>query len=117
MSREEAKGKSVTTPTSTSASTSASSARPAVSLTKEEEAEFREIFNLVDHDGGGTISKAELGSLMHTLNLSVTPRELDIMVDEIDQNNDGEVGSVLFLLVFHTVSAGFYSACTKHSLT
>lgn len=33
-------------------------------LTAEELAEFREIFNLVDRDGGGTISQAELGELM-----------------------------------------------------
>ena len=36
-------------------------------LTEEEIAEFREIFNLVDKDGGGSISKEELGELMDTL--------------------------------------------------
>lgn len=33
-------------------------------LSQEEIAEFREIFCLVDRDGGGTISKEELGELM-----------------------------------------------------
>ena len=33
-------------------------------LTPEELAEFREIFNLVDRDGGGTITQEELGELM-----------------------------------------------------
>ena len=32
-------------------------------LSQEEIAEFREIFNLVDKDGGGTITKMELGML------------------------------------------------------
>ena len=30
-------------------------------LSAEEISEFREIFNLVDKDGGGTITKVELG--------------------------------------------------------
>ena len=33
-------------------------------LSSEELAEFREIFNLVDRDGGGTITQEELGELM-----------------------------------------------------
>ncbi len=39
-------------------------------LTPEEEKEFREIFNLVDRDKGGTISKEELTQLMNTLQIS-----------------------------------------------
>jgi len=62
-----------------------------ISLTREQEEEFREIFSLVDRDGGGSISKSELGDLLRTLNLSISPQELDLMVYEIDQNNDGEV--------------------------
>ena len=34
---------------------------PVHNLSAEELAEFREIFNLVDRDGGGTITKEELG--------------------------------------------------------
>ena len=36
---------------------------PAHNLSAEELAEFREIFNLVDRDGGGTITKEELGEV------------------------------------------------------
>ena len=36
-------------------------------LSPEEISEFREIFNLVDKDGGGEITKAELGELLDTL--------------------------------------------------
>jgi hypothetical protein len=39
-------------------------------LTPEEEKEFREIFNLVDKDKGGSISKKELSSLMTTLGIN-----------------------------------------------
>ena len=53
-------------------------------LTPEELAEFREIFNLVDKDGGGTISKEELGDLMETLGIDATPEEIDLMIAEVD---------------------------------
>jgi calmodulin len=52
---------------------------------------FREIFNLVDRDGGGSISKEELGQLMETLGIHASPDEIDLMVNEIDKNNDGEI--------------------------
>ena len=78
---------------------------------------FREIFNLVDLDKGGTISKEELKQLMNTLGLKPTqastahspsarrtatpvltrgaaPRaqeELNQMVAEIDTDNSGEI--------------------------
>ncbi len=38
-------------------------------LTEEELQEFRELFDLVDLDKGGSISPEELGSLMETLGL------------------------------------------------
>jgi Ca2+-binding EF-hand superfamily protein len=40
-------------------------------LSEEELAEFREIFNLVDADGSGEISREELGELISTLGLKV----------------------------------------------
>ena len=60
-------------------------------LTEEELAEFREIFNLVDLDKGGTISKDELKQLMTTLGLKPSQEELNAMVDEIDSDGNGEV--------------------------
>ena len=85
-------------------------------LTEEELAEFQEIFNLVDLDKGGTISKDELKQLMNTLGLKpsqastahspsarrtatvltrrAAPRaqeELNQMVAEIDADNSGEI--------------------------
>lgn len=64
-----------------------------ITLTKEEEAEFREIFRLVDRNNDNSISKSELSKLMATLGLDASEQELDLMVSEIDQNNDGEVCS------------------------
>jgi len=47
-------------------------------LSPEEIAEFREIFNLVDKDGGGSITKVELGDLMETLGIEATSEEIDV---------------------------------------
>jgi Ca2+-binding EF-hand superfamily protein len=54
-------------------------------LTQEEISEFREIFNLVDKDGGGSITKVELAELMDTLGIDASPEEIDAMISEIDQ--------------------------------
>ena len=42
-------------------------------------------------DGGGSITKEELGELMETLGIFTTPEELDLMINEIDQDNNGEI--------------------------
>jgi len=52
-------------------------------LSDEEVSEFREIFNLVDRDGGGTITKEELGELMDTLGIDASPEEVDLMIREV----------------------------------
>ncbi|KAJ1631021.1 calcium binding protein [Pavlovales sp. CCMP2436] len=72
---------------------------PRVQLSSEELAEFREIFNLVDTDKGGTISKAELKQLMNTLGLRPSQEELNAMVDEIDANGSGEIDFDEFVIV------------------
>ncbi len=54
-------------------------------LSPEEIAEFREIFNLVDKDGGGSITKVELAELMDTLGIDADPEEIEHMISEIDQ--------------------------------
>ena len=46
-------------------------------LTEEELAEFREIFDLVDTDKGGSISKSELAELMETLGIRASQEEIE----------------------------------------
>ena len=41
-------------------------------LMTEEKSEFQEIFNLVDKDGGGPITKIELADLMDTLDIDAS---------------------------------------------
>ena len=79
---------------------SASPAAAALSARASQElAEFREIFNLVDLDKGGTISKDELKQLMTTLGLKPSQEELNAMVEEIDADKSGEIDFDEFVTV------------------
>mmetsp|Transcript_19087 Transcript_19087/g.62923 ORF Transcript_19087/g.62923 Transcript_19087/m.62923 type:complete len:170 (+) Transcript_19087:269-778(+) len=60
-------------------------------LTLDELREFKELFNLVDEDKGGSISPQELGSLMETLGLKPNQDELNAMIREIDEDGNGEI--------------------------
>lgn len=81
-----------------------------VNLSVEEEKEFREIFNLVDRDGGGSISKQELQQLMDTLAINASQQEIDLMINEIDANNDGEIQFEEFVAVMSRKVQSTYTA-------
>ena len=74
-------------------------AAAASGLSEQELAGFREIFNLVDTDGGGSITKDELAELMDTLGIDATPEEIDLMINEIDQDSNGEIDFDEFVAV------------------
>ncbi|CAE7623117.1 Calml3 [Symbiodinium microadriaticum] len=79
-------------------------------LSPEEIAEFREIFNLVDRDGGGSITKEELGELMDTLGIDASPEELETMINEIDSSGDGEIDFEEFVEVMSRKVNATYTA-------
>ena len=68
-------------------------------LSHEDMAELREIFSLVDKDGGGTISKMELGELLMTLGIRATNDDLDLMIREVDIDGSGEIDFGEFIQV------------------
>lgn len=70
-------------------------------LSAEEISEFREIFNLVDRDGGGSITKVELQELMETLGIDASPEEIDAMINEIDQGNPVTLRRLDFIFEGH----------------
>ncbi|KAJ8603847.1 hypothetical protein CTAYLR_000292 [Chrysophaeum taylorii] len=79
-------------------------------MSESELVEFREIFNLVDRDGGGTITKEELGELMDTLGIDASPEEIDLMIHEIDQDSNGEIDFDEFVAVMSRKVSATYTA-------
>lgn len=79
-------------------------------LSESEIAEFREIFHLVDRDGGGTITQEELGELMDTLGIDASPEEIDQMIKEIDQDSNGEIDFDEFVAVMSRKVSATYTA-------
>jgi len=53
--------------------------------------EFREIFELVDEDKGGSIDQEELRKLTDIMNIEISTDELEKMVSEIDSTKTGEI--------------------------
>lgn len=64
---------------------------PPISLSLLPPSRYREIFQLVDLDGGGSIDGEELGELMDLLGMNATKEEVNTMLNEIDSTGTGEV--------------------------
>jgi len=54
-------------------------------------AELRVLFDHFDTDGGGSISTEELGAIVRKLGQNPTDGDLEAMVDEVDEDNSGEI--------------------------
>eukprot|EP00195_Chlamydomonas_chlamydogama_P009706 CAMPEP_0202899710 /NCGR_PEP_ID=MMETSP1392-20130828/7867_1 /ASSEMBLY_ACC=CAM_ASM_000868 /TAXON_ID=225041 /ORGANISM="Chlamydomonas chlamydogama, Strain SAG 11-48b" /LENGTH=154 /DNA_ID=CAMNT_0049585965 /DNA_START=94 /DNA_END=558 /DNA_ORIENTATION=- len=70
-----------------------------VELTEQEINEFREVFDLMDRDKGGTLSIEEVKQLMEMLGMKVKQDELEQLVSEIDIDGSGQVDFEEFLQV------------------
>lgn len=68
-------------------------------LTDEEIQEFKEVFDLMDRDKGGTLGTDEVKQLMDLLGMKIKPEELDQLIREIDSDGSGEVDFEEFLQV------------------
>jgi len=53
--------------------------------------EFREIFQLVDRDKGGTITKAEIGELLKIIGIDSSHDAVELMMKQVDKDNSGEI--------------------------
>ncbi len=53
--------------------------------------DLKETFKVVDRDGGGTISPAELSLLLNNLNLGASEEDIARLIKEADQDGDGEI--------------------------
>ena len=69
----------------------ASKQRRSEELTETQVAEYKEVFELFDKEGGNTISTKDLGTVMRSLGESPTTAEIDEMIKEVDRNGSGKV--------------------------
>jgi len=66
-------------------------------LSNDEIEEFREAFSMFDKNGDGTISSAELGTIMRSLGQNPTENELMDMINEVDIDGNGTIDFREFL--------------------
>ena len=69
----------------------------AESLSEEQVAEYKEAFELFDQDGSGTITLAELKTVMKNLGLNPSDNELLEMINEVDADGNGTIEFTEFL--------------------
>ena len=60
-------------------------------LSEEEIEEFRELFMMVDTDGGGSIDRMELKQLLDTIGVYPTVEEVNMIFLEVDDSDDGDI--------------------------
>lgn len=58
---------------------------------RDPEKELLDAFAVFDTDGSGSIDRKELKRLMKKLGQTLTEGELDAMMEEVDENGDGEI--------------------------
>ena len=65
----------------------------------DREDEIRQAFKVFDKDGNGYISAAELRQVMTNLGKKLTDAELDGMIRQADDDNDGQINYEEFVKV------------------
>ncbi len=61
----------------------------AYDLTEEQIAEFRDAFSVFDENGDGTINAKELGIVLRSLGQNPTEKELQEVINSVDDDKNG----------------------------
>ncbi|KAJ8606814.1 hypothetical protein MRB53_040681 [Persea americana] len=75
---------------------------PVEALSEEQIQSFKDVFNLFDKDGSGSISTSELGDIMRGLGQNPTEEELQDMVNEVDTDQSGSIEFNEFMAMMAT---------------
>lgn len=65
--------------------------KPRLELTKKQRQELRECFNLIDTDGSGSISQAEITEALSYMGVHVTANSLAKIMKDVDTDGSGEL--------------------------
>lgn len=77
---------------------------PYQELTATQIAAFREVFDMVDKDGGGSIDAEELYNSMKDLESNLNLDEIKEILDELDRDGNGEIDFEEFLYMMTSMS-------------
>ncbi|KAL8346909.1 hypothetical protein RB601_003445 [Gaeumannomyces tritici] len=66
-------------------------------LTNDQLKQLKEVFDIIDKDGTGSISAEEFADAMESLGLSATDAEAQDIIADIDTNKDGQIDFHEFL--------------------
>lgn len=75
---------------------------PVEALSDEQVQAFKDVFDLFDKDGSGSISTTELGDVMRSLGQNPTDAELQDMVNEVDTDQSGSIEFNEFMALMST---------------
>jgi len=85
---------------------------PYQELTSTQIAAFRQVFDMVDKDGGGSIDADELYSAMKDLEPSLKLKEIKEIIEELDQEGNGTIDFDEFLYMMTSMSMQINTAHT-----
>ena len=77
---------------------------PHQELTAMQIAAFRQVFDMVDKDGGGSIDAEELFNSMKDLDCNLTIDEITDILEELDRDGNGEIDFEEFLYLMTGMS-------------
>uniref|UniRef100_A0A061RHW7 Calmodulin-like protein n=1 Tax=Tetraselmis sp. GSL018 TaxID=582737 RepID=A0A061RHW7_9CHLO len=85
-----------------------------IEFSEQEVSDFREVFELVDKDKGGTIEAVEVMELMVMLGIKTSREQVESLINDIDEDGNGEIDFEEFLQV---MAAGKGLPYTRSSMT
>lgn len=76
-------------------------------LTPEHREELREAFNMFDKNRDGSISTSELALILKNLNQNATDAEIQKMIQHVDGDGDGEIGTPFVMSIATLIALDF----------
>ncbi|KAK2171147.1 hypothetical protein NP493_1098g00054 [Ridgeia piscesae] len=58
---------------------------------KQADDDLIDVFRILDQDGDGYISQADLRDIMNRLGLELSQQEMEEMIAEVDKDGDGQI--------------------------